>query len=302
MHPPLTLVILAAGMGSRFGGPKQLAAVGPSGETLIEYGLYDARRAGFERFVFVIRREIEQDFRNAVLVRFEHGLDCSIVFQETDDFPELPSAEVLEKRAKPWGTGHALWSARDVVRGACEVMNADDFYGAESFAILASMLRDSPTAATLVSFRLDQTLSSLGGVSRGICDVSDHGLLNGVIECKELALEENRVRGLVNDTAATVDLSPSTPVSMNLMGFPEEIWIEMEQALQQFAGDQLPGSTQEFGLPDVLNKWMSNHVVRVLASPERWIGVTHAEDLAVARSEIHRSLEQGKYPTALWAE
>ena len=296
-----TLIILAAGMGSRFGGPKQMPGVGPSGETLLEYGLYDAQSAGFSKFVFVIREEIREDFEANVLGRFEDRLNVSYVLQSTADLPEGVDPELASTREKPWGTAHAVWSARDAVEGVCGVMQADDCYGKESVSILWESL-NLGTRGCLVPFALEQTLSSRGGVSRGVCHIDVAGKLLRIQECCDLELSENgRVEGRDNTTLETVSLDRQTPVSMNLMGFGPEIWTFLDRDIQRFFAELSEGNSQrEYGLPDLLSSWMSLCEIPVKASSEIWFGMTHPSDLEAVRSEIEARVVAGEYPSNLW--
>ncbi|MEM9026628.1 MAG: NTP transferase domain-containing protein [Verrucomicrobiota bacterium] len=302
MSAPSTLIILAAGMGSRFGGPKQMMGVGPSGETLLEYGLYDAQAAGFTKFVFVIREEIREDFEANIIGRFEDRLNASCVLQSTADLPEGVDSELGSTREKPWGTAHAVWSARDCVEGACGVMNADDFYGKESFRILWEAL-NLGAPGCLVPFALEQTLSSRGGVSRGVCHMDIREKLLRIQECRDLELSENgQVEGRDNTTLETVSLDRQTPVSMNLMGFGPEIWTFLDRDIRCFFGELPKGdSKREYGLPDLLSAWMSECEIQVRASPETWFGMTHPSDLEAVRLEIEARVVAGDYPSNLWS-
>lgn len=300
MNAESTLVILAAGMGSRFGGPKQLAHVGPSGETLLEYGLYDAHKAGFTHFVFVIRESIRSDFEEGVLARFRDRIPCTYVLQSLEDVPSSVDSKSVAGRVKPWGTGHALWSARRAIKGPCAVMNADDFYGTESFCILHQALATG-IQACLVPFRLDQTLSERGGVSRGICRVTDSGNLADIRECKDLKMADlSRVEGVDNRDLVPVAFLSDTPVSMNLMGFAPDVWPFLEAHIEQFFHEIEPGSSREYGLPDLLSGWMEKADVVVKPTPERWLGITHAADLEPVRSAIRERIHAGLYPAKLW--
>ena len=296
-----TLIVLAAGMGSRFGGPKQIAAVGTNGETLLEYGLFDAARAGFDRFVFVIREAIRADFEQAVLKRFEDKLDCQCVLQSIEDLPNGVDAECSAGRTKPWGTGHALWTARTAVGGVSAVMNADDFYGPGSFKVLYESL-EKGASACLVPFRLDQTLSAQGGVSRGVCTLDDAGKLSGICECRDLQEDrDGRVSGKDNTTLAPASLNPKTPVSMNLMGFGSEIWPFLDEHIAAFFKTLSREGNPEYGLPDLLSAWMEHDVVDVNPTGEEWLGMTHASDLEAVRRAIQERVDAGVYPVCLWA-
>ncbi|MGB0370842.1 MAG: NTP transferase domain-containing protein [Opitutales bacterium] len=301
MSQSSTLIILAAGMGSRFGGPKQIAGVGPSGETLLEYGLFDAASAGFTKFVFVIREAIQEDFEQSVLARFNHKLNCSYILQSIDDLPNGVDSEIANSREKPWGTAHAFWTARTEVEGPCAVINADDFYGSRSFRIMKEAL-DSGAGSCLVPFRLDQTLSPRGGVSRGVCHMNGDGDLVAIQECRDLVLEETgTVLGKDNTSLEPVSLSRETPVSMNLMGFSAEIWPFLDANISSFFREHLGDGSGEYGLPDLLTAWMRDGKTAVRPSPETWLGITHSSDLEAVQSEIKNRIQNGDYPETLWA-
>ena len=296
-----TLIVLAAGMGSRFGGPKQIAAVGPSGETLVEYGLFDAVRAGFDHFVFVIREAIRADFETAVLSRFSDKIACSCVLQSIEDLPAGIAVDCAVGRTKPWGTGHAFWTARTAVSEISAVMNADDFYGPASFKILYDSVQQGASAC-LVPFRLDQTLSDQGGVSRGVCTLNSDGNLEGIRECRDLQMAGGqRVLGKDNASLEPVDLDVDTLVSMNLMGFGPDIWAFLDQHITGFFKDLNPEKVSEYGLPDLLSAWMVQDAVDVKGTDEKWLGMTHASDLETVQAAIRARVDAGDYPERLWA-
>jgi len=293
------LVVMAAGMGSRFGGLKQLEAVGPQGETVMDYSLFDAKRAGIERVIFVIRKELEQAFREKVGSKYENWMEVSYAFQELDLLP--PGFRVPEGRTGPWGTGHAVLAARDQVRAPFLVINADDFYGATAFRVLAQWLAGTDPGHAMVAFRLSNTLSENGTVSRGICRVGPGGFLEGVKEHTKLQ----------RDGQGAVDLSPvgpplpftgSEPVSMNFWGFRPDFLPELESQFLAFLKARGHELKSEYYLPGAVDAMIrgGRGSVRVLETPDRWFGVTYREDKAFVEERIRTLIAQGQYPESLW--
>jgi choline kinase len=318
-----TLVVMAAGLGSRFGGIKQLEPVGPDGETILEYSLFDARRAGFSEVVFIIRKAMEADFRSMLLDRIGSDLPVRLAYQETGFLPEswvvsqAVRDRVLQDRIKPWGTGHALWCARDSIDSNFAVINADDYYGARSFAILHDFLASTPAESdryAMVGFELGKTLSDHGPVARGICGVDTGGLLTDIVEHTRLeALCEvgcpvhevspaKRIASTGADGSITFH-SVYTPVSMNLFGFTPRFLPRLESLLCDFlaasAGD--PGA--EFYLPGAVQQLVKagTATVRILHSPETWFGLTYRKDMDAVRGSLNQLIEDGVYPTSLRA-
>ena len=280
MHTATTLLIMAAGMGSRFGGLKQMAPLGPSGQVIIDYSVYDAKAAGFDKVVLIIKKENEKDFREMAGRRIEQLIDVSYVFQSPDDLPcgfTLPAG-----RQKPWGTGHAVLAAREAVTTPFAVINADDYYGAESYRLMHSQLI-SGEPSSMVGFALGNTLTESGTVSRGVCTVCD-GYLRGVVE--HTALDKNS--GIPLDTI----------VSMNLWGFGTEIFSALEGDFCTFLETMPDPLKSEFYLPAVVDREIRERGARyrVLETSERWYGVTYREDAEGVRAAIARMTEEGKYP------
>lgn len=275
-----TLVIMAAGLGSRFGGLKQMAPLGPSGQIIMDYSVYDAVRAGFDRVVLVIKRENEQDFREVVGRRIERMVDVAYAYQSPLDLPQ--GFSYPDGRVKPWGTGHAVLSARSLVDTPFAVINADDFYGAESYRLIHDQLV-SGVPSSMVGFRLGNTLTESGTVSRGICTVTD-GYLEGVVEHTAL----DRSSGIPLDTV----------VSMNLWGFGTEIFDVLASDFADFLGAMPDPMKSEFYLPAVVDREIRERGkrYRVLTSPERWYGVTYREDIDGVRAALLRMSNEGKYP------
>lgn len=244
----LTLLVLAAGMGSRYGGLKQIDPVGPSGEFVLDYSVHDALWAGFDRVVFVIRREFEEEFRRVVVSRYEKTMDVGVVYQDLDDLPEsyiCPSG-----REKPWGTGHAIWSARREVQAPFLVVNADDFYGMEAFSRMALFLKEAGGRGRLgmgmVAYSLRNTLSEHGAVSRGICEVTPDNLLKSVEEHTGIVRKDGRIEG-TDTSGALRELTGSEPVSMNFWGFTPEVFSQLEKFLCTFL-DSGGGREPEVGV------------------------------------------------------
>jgi hypothetical protein len=301
----LTLVVMAAGVGSRYGGLKQVESIGPNGEWIVDYSVFDAVRSGFERVVFVVREEIEVGFRQ----RFERSLGdaCQVdyVVQSLDDLPAGFSTP--PGRAKPWGTGHAVWSCRDVLDGPFGVVNADDFYGRRAFESLAGFLaradRDEADHA-LVGYELSKTLTEHGPVTRGICRVDERGFLLGIVERHQVAKRSGAVTSS-EDGQTWIALPAGTTVSMNMWGFGDGIIAELSRQLPTFLEGQPsePGSG-EFLLPEVVGGLIAHGMtcVRVLATDEAWFGVTFREDVQRAREEMAGRIESGRYPAHLWSD
>jgi len=307
-----TLVVLAAGLGSRFGGLKQTVGFGPQGETLLDYSVFDAVRAGFGRVVFVIRREFAEAFRRDVAARFEPHLEVVCVFQERDDLPLAPGggplvpAEALAARTKPWGTGHATLAARHAVREPFAVINADDFYGRESFEKLADFLRQpdlgtSPVRTCLVAFTLRQTLSEHGRVARGVCRTTSDHLLVSVVEKTDLWRvnegAENRPKN-----APAESFTGDEPVSLNTWGFAPSFFPPLEQLFAEFLRTEGRDPEAEFFLPfavDHLIREGREHC-RVLRSSAHWFGVTYREDTDRVRQALAALHAAGHYPNSLW--
>lgn len=299
-----TLLVLAAGMGSRYGGLKQIDPVGPSGEAVLDYSVHDALRSGFDRVVFVIRREFEREFREAVLSRYEGRVDVALVFQDMDD---LPSGFALPKgRTKPWGTGHAILSARDAVHGPFLVVNADDFYGAEAFTAMKGFLdqaRGVGLQMALVAYRLENTLSENGTVARGICRIKEDGHLASVEEHTGILCEPSGAIVGKNAAGEKTDLSANDFVSMNFWGFTSDVFSHLSGLFGEFLeGGGLEDPKAEFYIPSAVSKLIASGFgqVRALNSASRWYGVTYREDRATVVEAVGRMVESGLYPSPLW--
>lgn len=274
-----TLLILAAGVGSRYGGLKQIDGIGPGGEAILEYSVYDAIRAGFGKVVFVIRKDIEADFRDKVGRRVEKHIHTEYAFQELDTalewLPEKPHRE------KPWGTGHAILSARKFISEPFATVNADDFYGADAFQALADFLTNdcSPQRYGMVAYQLSNTLSENGAVSRGVCTINSAGLLTDVVERTRIERMGSGIHFTDGEGALHL-LADDTPVSMNLWGLHHSIMGELESQFREFVGKNTGNPKAEFFIPTVINNLLNTGKItlQVLHSDSQWYGVTYPED------------------------
>jgi NDP-sugar pyrophosphorylase family protein len=294
-----TLLVLAAGMGSRYGGLKQLDPVGPDDETIMDYSIFDARRAGFEKVVFVIRKEMEEVFRGKIGSRYEKRVPVEYVFQEMDKL--MPDFSLPEGRTKPWGTTHAILAAATVIHEPFGVINADDFYGANSYRLLAEHLRSGTEDYAMVGFELRNTLSEFGTVARGVCHVTEDDYLKDVTELTSIELEGPRIISVDSEGQETV-LTGDEMVSMNMWGFTPQIFPQLNDDFRGFLkkyGDDLKA---ECYLPSSVNTLIQagQARVKVLRSSDAWVGVTYREDHARVVQSIGHLIEQGTYPHRLW--
>jgi len=294
------LVVLAAGMGSRYGGLKQVDPVGPGGETIMDYSIFDALRAGFGKVVFVIRREMEQAFRETVGLRFEKRIAVEYVFQELDVLP--PGFVVPEGRTKPWGTGHAILMASGVVRGPFAVINADDFYGAEGYRALAGHLQSGTADYALVGFVLRNTLSEFGAVARGLCRVSGDGYLESVEELTGIVPDGAGARN-TDEAGAMTRLRGDEVVSMNMWGFSPPVFGQLEDSFARFLTESGGRARAEFYIPNAIGGLLAEGKarVRVLHTQDAWFGVTYRADHARVVECIDGLVKSGAYPEDLWA-
>lgn len=300
----MTLNVLAAGMGTRYGGLKQIDPVGPSGETILDYSVYDALRAGFERVVFTIRRDIEKDFREAVGRRFEGRLDVAYAFQELGMLPD--GFSVPEGRAKPWGTAHAVLCAADAINEPFVVINADDFYGAESYRLLAECLQSASNAPkaqyALVGFKLRNTLSEHGHVARGICECDENMLLRNVVERTKI-LKRNNAAAYIDEAGVEHPLTGDEWVSMNIWGFTPSFFEQLRVRFTEFLRESVGQEKAECYIPWVVDRLIADNQAscRVLPTASSWFGVTYQEDKPQVVQSIRHLVDQGAYPEALWA-
>ncbi|MDH5609069.1 MAG: sugar phosphate nucleotidyltransferase [Cyclobacteriaceae bacterium] len=295
-----SLVLLAAGMGSRYGGIKQLDSFGPSGERIIDYTLYDALRAGYEKIIFIIRRDIEADFREVILSKWEGKAEFHLVFQELDAIPDGYS--VPEGRTKPWGTAHAVWMTREVVKEPFAIVNADDFYGYGSlkaaFDYLSTLSADQP-GACLIGYELDKTITDSGSVSRGICESDSQGFLTGVTERTQIARDNEGI--YFEEEGQRTRLEPKTIVSMNLMGFTPHVFDEIANGFDAIYQSALKNPKAEYYIPSVLNTWVKSGVkAPLIPTNEIWFGVTYAEDKPWVASQFNELHQNKRYPDNLW--
>ena len=293
-----TLLVLAAGMGSRYGGLKQMDPVGPSGETLLDYSVFDAIRSGFHRVVFVIRRDFEEAFRENVGSRFEEHVDVGYVFQQLNDMPE--GFSVPEGRTKPWGTGHAIWCARSAVDSSFLAINADDFYGRGAIAAVGAFLAAQPVEGAeccMAGYRLDTTLSVNGPVSRGVCEVNSDGLLAGIREITKIARGPDGIGG------EGIRFLGSERVSLNCWGFTPAIFPDLEVLFSRFLADRADEEKSEFYIPDAVFGLVTSGkaTVRVLPVESRWFGVTYREDRPSVVDSLAGLVANGEYPARLWS-
>lgn len=299
--PKPTLVILAAGMGSRFGGLKQLEAIGPNDEVIIDYSVYDAIRSGFGKAVFVIKKEMEQPFRERLLNRFEGHIETEMVFQELTDLPDRFS--VPEGREKPWGTTHATLMAEPATNTPFSVINADDFYGYEAFRDMGRFLAEKAADDhySMIGYRLQKTLSEHGSVSRGVCDIDENGYLNTVIERTKIARENGEI--VAYDNGSKLVLQPEALVSMNIWGFTPSVFGHLRSEFIKFLEERGDEMKSECYLPVVVDTLIKRNEVKVsvIDSQAEWFGMTYKEDLEATRNTVLEKIKAGVYPEKLWA-
>jgi NDP-sugar pyrophosphorylase family protein len=303
MRTKPTLLILAAGMATRYGSLKQLDSFGPNGETIIDYAVYDALRAGFGKIVFVIRQSIEQEFKAAMQHKLPANIPVDYIIQALDMLPAGFAAP--EGRTKPWGTGQAVWLAASTIKEPFAVINGDDFYGAGSFQLAAEFLNNSTDnqEQALVGFPLKNTLSAHGPVSRGICEVDKEGFLSSVIEYTHIVRAEDGIKALDTD-AASSSLDGEEIVSMNLMAFKPAIFPFIEASFKEFLRHHSTDLKTEFYLPLVVNEFVKSRAgrVKLLQSPEKWFGVTYPDDKPAVMRNIQQLIRSGQYPEKLWGK
>jgi len=299
-----TLLILAAGMGSRYGGLKQVDQFGPSGETILDYSIYDAIRAGFGKVVFIIRHAIEAEFKAKFQGRFDNKISVEYVYQEMDILPEgfTPPAD----RTKPWGTTHAVWVAASQVKEPFAVINGDDFYGELSYREMADFLRGKTDDQNycLLGFKLANTLSENGSVSRGVSEVDHEGLLKKVVERTQIARQPDGSVAHQEADGTLVPLSEHDVVSMNMWGFTPSIFDHCGRIFRAFLTQNAGHPKAESLLPTTVDQLVRSGQVRVhvLTSPEQWFGVTYPEDKPVVIRKLRDLISKGAYPENLWAE
>ena len=298
-HP--TLLVLAAGMGSRYGSLKQIDRFGPNGETIMDYSIHDAVKAGFRKVVFVIRESIEEEFIKAVINKYKDIVETDYITQELDMLPE--GFNVPVDRVKPWGTGHAVMVAAGKINEPFAVINADDFYGYRSFKVMADFLKTKTNEREygLVGFRLKNTLSDHGAVARGVCKISDDGFLESVTEHLHILKSSEGIVSTGENNEKT-KFEGDELVSMNLMGFTPSVFPYFKRQFKEFLKTKSNTPKSEFLLPDVVNHLVTTGTasVKILPSPEKWFGVTFPEDKPIAIEKIKKLVVEGVYPDNLW--
>lgn len=300
-----TLVLLAAGMGSRYGGLKQLDGLGPNGETIMDYSIYDAIKAGFGKIVFVIRKDFEQEFREKVLSKYEGHIPAEVCYQSLDALPE--GFTVPEGREKPWGTNHAVMMAKDLIREPFCVINCDDFYNRDSFMVIGKFLADLPDNATntyaMVGFRVGNTLSENGTVARGVCSKDENELLTTVVERTEIMRIEGKV-SYKDENGEWVAIEDNTPVSMNMWGFTPDYFAHSDAYFKKFLSDpkNQTNPKAEFFIPLMVNELVNNGIstVKVLDTTSKWFGVTYSADRQATVDRIQALVNEGVYPNKLF--
>ena len=297
-----TLFILAAGMGSRYGGLKQLDGLGPNGETIMDYSVFDAMRAGFGKVVFVIRKDFEDDFRRVVLSKYADHVPCEVCFQGIDCLPEGFTRN--PERTKPWGTNHAVLMAKDLIKEPFMVINADDFYGKESFEVMAKFLLDANGQEgkyCMAGYRVGNTLSEHGTVSRGVCATDKMGFLTDVVERTAIESKEGRIV-FPDENGNEMEIPYDTPVSMNMWGFTPEYFQYTEEAFKEFLTKYGQELKTEFYIPTLVNDLIKagKATCQVLDTPAKWFGVTYANDRQMVVDKIQALVDADVYPSKLF--
>lgn len=297
-----TLVVMAAGVGSRYGGLKQIDPIGPSGEIILDYSVYDAIRAGFGKVVFIIRRDIEKDFKAVISSHFAERVRVEYVFQELSDLPQ--GFSVPAGRTKPWGTGQAVLACKDAVKEPFGVINADDLYGAESYRVLAgclSKLRPDSIAYAMVGFQLANTLSDHGHVTRGICELDARGMLKTVVERFKIEKSPSGAR-YQDENGQWVPLKGGEIASMNMWGFTPTLFRQLADKFPLFLKSAGGNLKAEFLLPSIVDEVIKEGkaTLQVLHTPEKWLGITYKEDKPTVVASVRALVDRGVYPSPLW--
>ena len=300
-----TLFLLAAGMGSRYGGLEQLDKLGPHGETIMDYSIYDAINAGFGKLVFVIRKDFEEDFRNIVLSKYEGHIPCELVFQALDALPEGFTCPA--ERTKPWGTNHAVMMGKDVIKEPFAVLNCDDFYDRDAFQVMGKWLSELPEGSTgkyaMVGFRVGNTLSESGTVSRGVCENDENHHLTSVVERTKIQRFDGVVKYL-DDDDNWVAIPDTTPVSMNFWGFTPDYFAHSEEYFKTFLSDpkNMENLKSEFFIPLMVDKLIKDGTAtcEVLDTTSKWFGVTYPEDRPEVVAKFQKLADDGVYPEKMF--
>lgn len=304
MSKSATLVIMAAGMGSRFGGLKQIEPLGPNGEIILDYSVFDAVRAGFDKVVFLIKKAIEEDFRKITDGRYDEKIKVEYAFQELDNLPK--GFTVPEGRVKPWGTAHAIYSCKDAIDGPFAVINADDYYGADTFKVIYDELTAEKEDTgvydfSMVGFRIENTLTENGHVARGVCKI-ENGYMIDIVERTKIMYRDGKIM-FTEDGESWEEIPEGTPVSMNLWGFTPEIFTEIESRFTDFLKKNADNPLKcEYYIPFVVDELVKEGKARVkaLTTPEKWYGVTYKEDKQSVMDALEEKNEKGIYPAPLW--
>ncbi len=295
-----TLLILAAGMGSRYGGLKQIDGIGPNQEPIIEYSIYDAIKSGFGKIVFVIRKEFDEAFRSR-FDKFSDKIQINYVYQEVNI--KVDALNIIQRK-KPWGTSHAVLVAKDLINEPFAVINADDYYGAGSYKLISDFLinKCSPSLMAMVGYTLDNTLSEHGTVNRGVCEVDLNNNLVEVIERTKIAKQNDVINYNIGSQDALKNLDKNSSVSMNYWGFHPSIFKEIEKGLYHFIKENLDNPTAEYYIPNIVTDMIVKRkmAVRVIPTNDNWFGVTYKEDKPMAISAINEYINKGIYPKKLW--
>jgi len=297
-----TLLVLAAGMGSRYGSLKQLDGVGPNGETIMDYSVYDAVKAGFGKVVFVIRHSFEAEFRTQIVSKYENYIPVEVVFQEIDS---VPTGIIYDtERVKPWGTNHAILMAKDVIDTPFAVVNSDDFYGGESYSLLANFLQKVEGKIgnyCMIGYHISNTLSESGAVNRGVCSVNEQNLLTSVIERTKIECEGGVIQYPL-EHGGYETIPNSSLVSMNMWGFTPEYFDFSEKSFAKFLTERGMDPKSEYYIPTVVDELIVNNqaTCEVIDTPAKWFGVTYAEDRPQVVLQISKLIREGVYPQQLW--
>ena len=298
-----TLFVLAAGMGSRYGGLKQLDGLGPHGETIMDYSIYDAIKSGFGKVVFVIRKDFEADFREKVLSKYEGHIPTEVVFQSVNDLPE--GFTCPPERVKPWGTNHALLMGKNVINEPFAIINADDFYGRNSFEVMAaelsSLAPDSKGKYSMVGFMVGNTMSESGTVSRGVC-ATENGILTTVVERTAIGFNDKHEISFKDENGDEQILAFDTPVSMNFWGFTPDYFAHSEKFFVDFLKENINKPKSEFFIPSLVNDMVNSGEaqVKVLKTESKWFGVTYSEDRPDVVAKFAKLHEDGIYPDKMF--
>ncbi|MDY6801180.1 MAG: sugar phosphate nucleotidyltransferase [Bacteroidota bacterium] len=300
----ITLLVLAAGMGSRYGGLKQLDQVGPNGETIIDYSVYDAIEAGFTKVVFIIRKDIEKEMNELLFKKYSQKIKIEYVFQELENVPE--GIKIPKERKKPWGTGHAVLMAKDVIHEPFVVINADDFYGKGAFKVVADYIRSQKDNLIgkycMAGYLLKNTLSEYGTVSRGVCKVNDNNELIDIKERTKIGWQNSRI--IANSEDGEISFTGDEYVSMNFWGFTPDVFPELESEFKKFIQHNKNNPKAEYFIPSIVSHQMEKEkaTVKVLQANSKWFGVTYKEDKPVVIKKIKELTKEGEYPQQLWNE